>query len=456
MSNKQKISDSRIALLQPQNTILATLIQPSYTSATLEAVRAALIQMRTLEVKRYKSGGHSAVTIYDNGSTLENAIGDMLILQWDRDSMMQCNAELMCAESVELNAGLNIPHDAWKRGLGASITHHRHGENRFVDLIQGRTSGFPKDFNFRPNIRYNPITLKDVKEPWGHGQNDALSFINFMLFHCIKTGRVSWQDDIGKQAAAFACLLHAYFWTIHVWEDQDLGAWEDKVAQHWSSIASALVSLREQYEVLFPDGALRYNKDGVDYWVRDHGVKELMDKCEAKLRELGTREFAQSDNGDVRAVDLAQLNPLLLAAVAGKPVLDDENTLAILENIERDLCGHIGTRRFAKDIWDGRKDRHDLGAGEEAQWCHGAPMMSYIYGEIYQRTGDSKYFEKQLQHFNRAVASIPQGGLMHEAWIIDVDSRQWVPDANEPLAWTQSMVIMAIGQLQASLKKQGL
>jgi len=39
---------------------------------------------------------------------------------------------------------------------------------------------------------------------------------------------------------------------------------------------------------------------------------------------------------------------------------------------------------------------------------------------------------------------------------VDVNSREWVIDANEPLAWTQSMVVMALGQMQASLKKQGL
>ncbi len=453
MSNN--ITDTRTAQLQPQNTELAKLIQPSYTSASFEAIRAALVAMRTLEVRRYKSGGHSAVTVLD-ANTLENSIDGLLIFMWDRDNIMQCLAELMLAENDELNAGLNVPKNNWKRGLAASITHHRKGEGRFLDVIQGRASGYPKDYFKRPHIRYNPISLSEVGDPWGHGQNDSLSFINFLLFHALKTNRVQWNDEVGQQATAFACLLHAYFWTIHVWEDQDLGAWEDKVAQHWSSIACALVSLREQYEVLFPNGALRHNKDGVDYWVRDHGVKELIEKCEAKLRELGTREFTSSDNGDVRSADLAQINPLLLAAVAGKPVLDDENTVAVLENIERELMGHLGIRRYSKDVWDGRINRYDLGPNEEAQWNHGSPQMSYIYGELFLRTGEAKYFEKQLFHFNRTLASVPQSGFIHEAWIVDVNTREWVLDANEPLAWTQSMVVMALGQMQASLKKQGL
>lgn len=450
-----QISDSKIGQLQPQNADLAKLIRASYSSADLESVRSALVKLRTLELKRYKSGGHSAVTVL-NADTLENSIDGLLIFMWDRDNIMQCLAELMLAENDSLNAGLNVPKNNWKRGLAASITHHRKGEGRFLDIIQGRASGFPKDYFRRPHIRYNPISLSEVGDPWGHGQNDSLSFINFLLFHGLKTNRVQWSDEVGTQATAFATLLHAYLWTIHVWEDQDLGAWEDKVAQHWSSIACALVSLREQYDVLFPDGAMRYNKDGVDYWVRDHGVKELIEKCEAKLRELGIREFISSDNGDQRSADLAQINPLLLAAVAGRPVLDDANTVAVLENIEKELMGPLGIRRYTKDVWDGRINRYDLGPNEEAQWCHGSPQMSYIYGELFQRTGDSKYFEKQLFHFNRTIASIPASGLIPEAWIVDVNSREWVIDANEPLAWTQSMVVMALGQMQASLKKQGL
>jgi hypothetical protein len=445
------VTDTRFSELKPQNNALAGLIRDSYSSADLEAVRKALVKARTLELKRYKSGGHSAVTVLD-ANTLENSIDGLLIYMWDRDNIMQCLAELMLAENSSLNEGLSTTSDAWKRGLNASITHHRKGEGRFLDIIQGRASGYPKDYFRRPHIRYNPISLHEVGDPWGHGQNDSLSFVNFLLFHALRTNRMQWSE----QASAFAVLLHSYFWTIHVWEDQDLGAWEDKVAQHWSSIACALVSLREQQALLFPNGAMRYNKDGQDFWITEHGVKELIEKCEAKLRELGTREFIHSDNGDTRNADLAQLNPLLLAAVAGQPVLDDANTVAILENIERELMGHIGIRRYNKDVWDGRVNRYDLSPGEEAQWCHGSPQMSYIYGELFQRTGDSKFFEKQLFHFNRAVASVPPSGFIPEAYIVDVDSREWVIDANEPLAWTQSMMVMALGQMQASLAKQGL
>ncbi len=43
---------------------------------------------------------------------------------------------------------------------------------------------------------------------------------------------------------------------------------------------------------------------------------------------------------------------------------------------------------------------------------------------------------------------------MPEAWIIDQRSRQWVPDANEPLAWAQSMLGLSLVQMKASLLKR--
>ena len=277
-----------------------------------------------------------------------------------------------------------------------------------------------------------------------------------MLFHGLKTGRLNWDDiDLQPNALSFATLLHGFFWKIKVWEDNDLGAWEDKVGQHWSSIACVLVSLREQLAWFKQTSqTLHYNKDGHDFWVRENGVQELIDKCQDKLREIGLNEYIVSQDGSTRDVDLAMINPLLLAAFSGTPVVDDANTVAILEKVENQLLGHIGLRRYARDIWDGRLNRTDLEAGEEAQWVHGSPQMSFIYGELYQRTGNEKYFEKQQLHFNRGLAAISSRWLPPEAWIVDAHTRNWVEDANEPLAWTQSMIVLSLAGMKASLSKK--
>lgn len=452
-----KISDSALssplATLSVQNAEVAKLIQTGYSPADLEVVRKALVAHNTLTLRRYPSGGHSAVTILDINETLYSSLDGLLYNMWDRDNIMQCLAELTLAEDDALRVGLPVDVKAWRRGMVAALEHHKKGDYRFVDLCLGRASGYPKDYMRRPHIRYNPISLSECGDNWGHGQNDSLSFLNFMLFHGLRTNRINWTDiDLQPSALSFAALCHGLFWKIHVWEDYDLGAWEDCVGRHWSSVACALVSLREQRKFLQASGKpLHYNKDGHDFWVTENGVRELIEKCEATLREMGTNEFIASESGATRSVDLAQLNPLLLAAFAGEPVLDDANTVAVLEKIEAELLGHIGLRRYTNDLWDGRINRHDFGEKEEAQWVHGSPQMSFIYGDLYERTGDERFYDKQVLHFNRALASISPRWLTPEAWIIDAHTRNWVADANEPLAWAQSMLVLALAGMKQSI-----
>ncbi len=447
---------TKLATLCVQNAEVAKLIQPKYTLAELEAVRKALVSHNTLTLRRYAAGGHSAVTILDNDFTLAAALEGLLYNMWDRDNIMQCLAEVTLADDPELCEGIKVDTSAWRRGLVAALVHHKKGDFRFMDIIMGRASGYSKDYMRRPHIRYNPISLSECGDSWGHGQNDSLSFLNFMLFHGLRTSRLNWDDiDLQPNALSFATLLHGLFWKIHVWEDFDLGAWEDCIGQHWSSVACVLVSLREQLAFLKASGQkLHYNKDSHDFWVTENGVQELIDKCQAKLAEIGLNEFITTESGGTRTVDLAMLNPLLLACFAGQPVIDDANTVAVLEKIETELLGHIGLRRYADDLWDGRDNRHDFEDGEEAQWVHGSPQMSYIYGDLYQRTGDERYYEKQVLHFNRALASISPRWLAPEAWIVDAHTRNWVADANEPLAWAQSMFVLALAGMKASIAKK--
>jgi hypothetical protein len=445
-----------LAALSVQNAEVAKLIQANYSAADLEVVRKALVSHNTLTLRRYPSGGQSAVTILDIEKTLLSALDGLLCNMWDRDNIMQCLAELKLAEDNGLRDGLKVDTKAWRCGMVAALVHHKKGDFRFVDIALGRASGYSKDYMRRPHIRYPATNLGECGDNWGHGQNDSLAFLNFMLFYGLRTGRLQWDDiDLQPNALSFAALLHGMWWKIHVWEDQDLGAWEDCIGQHWSSVACVLVSLREQLAFLKSSGLkLHYNKDGHDFFVTESGVQELIEKCEAKLSEIGLNEFITSESGETRGVDLAMINPLLLAAFAGQPVIDDANTAAVLEKIESELLGHIGVRRYSKDLWDGRINRFDFGKGEEAQWVHGSPQMSFIYGDLYQRTGDERFLAKQVLHFNRALASIAPSWLTPEAWIIDAHTRNWVPDENEPLAWTQSMMVLAIAGMKKSITKK--
>ncbi len=43
--------------------------------------------------------------------------------------------------------------------------------------------------------------------------------------------------------------------------------------------------------------------------------------------------------------------------------------------------------------------------------------------------------------------------MIPEAWIIDQKTGEWIADANEPLAWAQSMLALSVVQMHQSLKK---
>lgn len=434
-----------------QNGELAKLLRPSYDLAQLEAVRQSLASHGTLTVRSYSTGGASAVTVLDLERTFESALDGLLINQWDRDRIMQAIAELAVALDGDLGRDTRIPAAAWKSGLNSCLTHHVNNQHRFLDIISGRASGF--DMGKRPHIRYNPINLGESTEAWGHAQNDSLGFVNWFLFYALNRGYLS-ASELQPQANAFACLLHHYWWTVHVWEDWELGAWEDKRAEHASSIAVAAVALREELEFVRKHGRLQYCTGGQCFDVTAAGVQDLLDRCLAKLGEVLPNEFIRSDNNEIRTVDAALVNPLLQAALSGTPLIDDQMTLTIAGNIERELMGHIGISRYPKDVWDGRVNRHDFGDRQEAQWCHVSPTLSYIFGEMYRRTGKQEYLDRQVFHFNRTLASVNERWMLPEAYIIDRATRAWVSDANEPLAWAQSMAILAIAGMKASINHQ--
>lgn len=433
-----------------QNAALSKLVRQSYDLAHLEAVRQALVTNGTLSLRRYTSGGSSAVTILDLGRSLESALDGLLLNQWDRDCIMQAIAELTVACDSELGAGLNIAQDQWKRGLRSCLVHHYNNQHRLLNIISGRVSGL--DMSARPQIRYNPLNLGESTELWGHAQNDSLGFVSYLLFFALNRGHLLWDDQSIQPAAnAFAALQHHYFWTIHVWEDWDLGAWEDKRAEHASSIAVVAMSLREELAFVRKHGRLQYCVEGKCFDVTEAGLSDMLSRCEAKLQALLPNEFINSDNKEVRTVDSAIVNALLQSALSGKPLLDDAMTMQLVTNIEANLMGHIGIGRYPKDVWDGRVNRRDLGDNGQAQWCHVSPMLSYVLGEMYRRTGDKKYLDRQIFHFNRTLAHVNERWRIPEAYIVDVDTRKWVSDANEPLAWAQAMTLMALSGMKASI-----
>lgn len=430
-----------------QNPDCQKLARSTYTLDSLGAVRQALANHDTLRLIRYSTGGASAVTPLDLGC-FEAALDGLLVNMWDRDSIFQAVGELFAEQDPWLGQGLKIPAGSWKKGLNASLLHHSRYQNRFLDIISDRKSGF--DFGARPNIRYNPAGLFEIADHWGHAQNDALGAINYFAFYGLNHSLFAFDDTVLQpHLSSVSSLLHHYFWRICVWVDWELGAWEDKSAEHASSIGVVLASLREQADFLKTHGkSMTHSAEGRAFEVTESGVRQLVTNCENKLREVLPNEFIHSQNNELRRVDAALINPLFLSALSGRPLLDDAMTLQIIANMERDLMSDIGFKRYLGDVWDGRVNRPGVAS---AQWTHVSPMISFVMGEMYRRTGKQEHFNAQLVHFNRTLAQVNDKWHLPEAYIIDPVSGKWVSDANESLAWSQAMAICAFSSMKSSL-----
>ncbi len=447
--------------------------RPTVTKVMLEKVTAELAAHGTLALRRYSSGGHSAVTVHDPRS-LESAIDGSLIMHWDRDNIMQALAEYQLNDDQDLRLHLKVAKGAWLLGLLASLKHHYNYYHRFVDIIDGKAGAH--DFSKRPHIRYNPINLQEVQDPWGHAQNDALGYMLFLTFYSANQGKFNIahkglaESTDGKQpkspagqneAYRFGVLLPLFFEKIEVWKDFDFGAWEDKKAEHASSIACALAGLKEEKKFVDRNGPLSEKIDGKDYTVTSELLGKLIKQCEDKLEKILPNEFVNSDPEDKRAdasrdrkSDSALINALFLGAVSGEPLVSEKLTNQVLNSTTAVLCRPIGFARYEHDIWDGRIDRKDLKEREEAQWSHVAPMMSVIYGDLYRRTKKESYFELQDLFFRRSLTTVNNRWRIPEAYIVDPKTRKWVSDANEPLAWAQSAEIMAIIAMKCSLAER--
>jgi hypothetical protein len=482
--------NSTLTLSSFQNAEVAALAKTDYTHAELEAIRQLLRDHETLRLVRYSSGSASAVTPLHTPAhqpffCVESGLSGLLINGWDRDSILQGVGEMCANEDPALGEGLHIDADAHRRGLLASVIFHLRYEHRFLDIIANRKSGV--DLGTRPHIRYNPAALFELADPWGHAQNDALGSINFFLFHLLNRKHLDWSNPSERALyQRMACLLHAFFWKVHVWEDWELGAWEDCKAEHASSIAVVLAGLQEQLK--FMKAGNWFMNYGVSHdllRLDGGGVQELIDNCTNKLREILPNEFIRGDGG-TRQTDAALVNGLFLAAMAGRPLIDDATTLQVIDRIETMLMGHIGTARYPHDTWQGRLvydgtaslvfdrigkeenlridipwyqdvrfDGHDLRpTAPAAQWTHVSPMISCIFGEMYQRTGNDEYRQRQLFHFNRGLAGVNDRFHMPEAYIAFSDGQggwNWRSDANESLAWSQAMLLTSFASLKRSI-----
>lgn len=430
------------------NPHLAKLIRgDGYSLSELEEILEVLSDNGTLDLVRWDSGGSPAVTpIFRNPTlaarTVQNGLGGWMEYCWLRDLALQLFAEWETTQSPLLMRFAPISPNQWKRGVIAPLRHYDEHRLRFINVILAKER-LPA--HLHPNVVVNGASLDEVPREWGNTQHDAHALFSAFLHARLSDGSLDWNDPFVRTLAQpYISLLHAYHWRVNVWSDQeDLGCWESRAAQHWSSVAAVAVGASIQEDFLAAHGnETTCNFDGNWFNVHINGVREVREKCLVQMGELGDHEFIRSPGGGSRKHDVAKLNALYLQALTGKRVIDDARVLAVIAEAE-ELMGAHGCRRFLgpiADDWDGRHHRgSQLSYPEQQpQWCHPSPECVSVLVDMWERTGDPALLDRAILHFNRGLAAVNEEWLIPESYI--VDHGEWISNENRPLAWAQSVL----------------
>jgi phosphorylase kinase alpha/beta subunit len=119
-------------------------------------------------------------------------------------------------------------------------------------------------------------------------------------------------------------------------------------------------------------------------------------------------------------------------------VLSREQEDAILENIEYHLVKDRGVLRYKTDKYYNKNEAD--GWSEEAEWTMGFPWLAIIYA----RRGDVKKAEEYLLKTEKVFAE----GKLPELYFSNSEK----PNENIPLAWAESLYVVAVLELQKQSK----
>lgn len=245
------------------------------------------------------------------------------------------------------------------------------------------------------HARYNPESLEEFFEPWGNKQNDAIGAFLFNVGRLHKKGIAVIRDNNDIRILK---KLIKYLQSIEYWHDKDSGMWEEKEEIHVSSVGACVAGLSAIKNIVdVPNG--------------------LIEKGKKALNKLLPRESETKD------VDLA-----LLSLIYPYNVIDDNKIKEkILKNVEEKLVRNRGVIRYIGDIY------YNNGDGE-AEWCFGFAWLAKIYKDL-----GNKY--KYYFYIRKTIETMTDLGEIPELYYANTNEH----NKNHPLAWAQSMYIIALG-----------
>ncbi|MEO0647427.1 MAG: glycoside hydrolase family 15 protein [Cyanobacteria bacterium J06650_10] len=418
---------------------------------------------RTLEFTTTQHGLFPAAATADSENTGYKHV-------WVRDNVYVAYAHFMMGEySVAIAA------------LTGLMTYFKKFGFRFTDIINNPE--MKEDVMKRPNIRFDGETLSEVEEDWEHAQNDALGYFVWLYCKVASAVAINSLAMLKKEESEMLLTFVAYFEAIRYWEDPDSGHWEEGRKLSASSIGPVVAGLKEVRSLLTSgkiDLSQLNNQDSARL------ISPLIRNGEAALDEILPWECRTP--ASERRYDAA-----LLYLIYPLKVVTREQAATLLSDVKESLAGEYGIARYPYDsFWC--RDFQDLDKsiqtakytgreawlaehnrtvkrGEEAQWCIFDPIISAIYGEWFQASGDSEYLALQTLHLNRALGQITGEGNVVLAGkgsnepveipayrcpeLYYIQNDEYVPNVSTPLLWTQANLCIALTLMERSLAARG-
>lgn len=375
----------------------------------------------TLERLRRPNGGYIASPYSaDDGS------GDAYNVFWIRDIMFAtyANEYLGCFDKMIESFRLVL--DIFKR-------YHL----RIIKASILKPNVLDQRGLFMP-ARVHPTTLETITDDWGHHQMDVFGLFMYKMGDLIRKGygfRFTAED--------FTLISHIRNYIFNMGFEEDFGMWEEGPEAHSSSFGAVLGGLTMWFDQGFYD--YKY-KQKTEIGTLVPVSQRMVANGNKALAELLPRESPS------RPYDMAQLSLIWPYAI-----VDYETKLMILENIETNLVGTRGVRRYPNDVYSGHGTvAHE---GETAEWPLGLAWLSICYAKLaeYEQDFDanhhpvhlsweqrSAYFDLAVKYFIQLESAMTLEGYVPELYLGTQMGH------NTPLAWAQSFHIIS-GQMLLNL-----
>jgi hypothetical protein len=286
--------------------------------------------------------------------------------------------------------------------------------------------------NVKPFIEYRAPTAEELAqdETWGHKQNDALGEFGHAILDAFESEHVTLKDFTHDARRNFR-LLPRYLIAVKYWKMWDVGAWEENSALRSSSIAIATSFIErvnhtapaEAYEVLNDQLGLKANGPVAEAITGYPNAIRAQDSALTHMFWHTPREFRESDIVHV---------------------------LTTVETLKRP-SGYI---RY-------QGDKFLNVAGHEAEWTLFDAQLTYIYADVYLKTGKQEYLDTAKLHARRMLGQVTgvdavtiEGTALvpwqiPEAYIMTEKGYRVSP--NSPLNWATAEFIRATDKLIEAL-----